>query len=250
MRTALLRSSIPLALICCAGPARPQVHRDDAPGQATEPPAWTDETRAKVVAIHMRDHYDDLRVIERHLVDGDLDTVREYAFGLALDKGDPEISRWDARFGAMREAAYKLGSAAGLDEAAQREAQLAATCGSCHRETGAIPTFEPPPVPPDEPTALARMDRHQWAADRLWQAMITSADDAWRDGLDVLAVTPLPDGELTAVAAPSAKPAIRDLAESLQRLAKSARGAATLDERATRYGEILGVCVRCHAAAK
>lgn len=31
------------------------------------------------------------------------------------------------------------------------------------------------------------MARHLWATDRLWEGMVGGDDDAWRDGLDVLA---------------------------------------------------------------
>ena len=33
------------------------------------------------------------------------------------------------------------------------------------------------------------MARHQWAADRLWRALIVPSNQAWQDALDVLADT-------------------------------------------------------------
>jgi len=249
--TSSITASLAACLAACGTPPpAPSAPRHDAAKPAPVADAWTDRARAQVVAVHMRDHYDDLRVMERHLVENDLDTVRDYAFSIAIDKGDPELDTWNAQLAAMRAAAYSLGTAEGQDEACRREPRLAAKCGECHRDSGAVPELEVAPLPPDEPNALARMDRHQWAADRLWQAMITSEDRAWRDGLDVLAATPLPTVELTTVAAPDAGPKIRELGLRMQRLAKQARTAGSLEDRATQYGEILVVCSRCHALAK
>jgi cytochrome c553 len=237
-------------LAACASASSPPLRLDDAASGKLPTPAWSEDARAAAVAIHMRDRYEDLRVMERHLVEGDLDVVREYAFSLAVDKGDPEIAQWNDRFAAMRQAAYQLATSAGLEEAWQREPRLAATCGRCHRDAGAVLALETPPLPDDDGTSLARMDRHQWAADRLWQAMITSADDAWREALDVLAATPLPTAELATVAPEAAAPRIRSYGLQLMRLAKQSRSTTTLEERATRYGQILAVCTRCHLIAK
>jgi cytochrome c553 len=198
----------------------------------------------------MRDHYDDLRVIQRHLVEGDLDTVRDYAFSIAVDRPDPELAAWSGHLARMRAAAEALGMATGVGEAARREPLLAAVCGACHRETGTTADLEIAPLPPNDATALARMDRHQWAADRLWQALVMSSDRAWRDGLDVLAETPLPTIELITVAAPDAAPSIEQLGKRLQRMARRARSVGALERRAVEYGEILVVCASCHELAR
>jgi hypothetical protein len=146
----------------------------------------------------MRDRYDALRIMEHHLVQGDLDTVREYAVGLALDRDAAGVEPWAAELARMRAAAHALGVAISVEEAAKREAALAASCGRCHLASGAGLDVVPRALSADEPTAIARMARHQWAADRLWQAMIVPSDRAWREGMEVLASTPLPPTELAA----------------------------------------------------
>jgi len=199
----------------------------------------------------MRDHYDDLKIMERHLVEGDLPTVRDYAFALAVERSDSELARWEDHLTRLRSAAEALGMAQGVAEAARRMPLLAAACARCHREAGAaIHGVDDAPAPVDGADAMSRMERHQWAADRLWLAMITSSDAAWGDGLSVLAETPLPTTELATVATPSAKPKIEKLSDQLQNLAKRARGAGSWDKRATEYGEILVVCAACHELAR
>ena len=82
------------------------------------------------------------------------------------------------------------------------------------------------------------MARHLWATDRLWEAMVGGNEPAWRDGLEVLAETPLPF-----------TPAGTDgLARRLQDLAQDQLSrTTTLDERAAAYGELLRTCAGCHA---
>jgi cytochrome c553 len=198
----------------------------------------------------MRDRFEDLRWIERHLVDGEIDEARDYALKLAFDRDDAEIGAWADYLARMRAAATTLGTAGDLDDAARAEPRLAATCGKCHLATGTTPAIEIAALPDDDGSALGRMARHQWAADRLWEAMIVPSDTAWRDGLAVLAVTPLPTPKLATVAPESAHRRIADLGARLQRYAKQSRAAGSLDQRATEYGEILVVCASCHALAR
>jgi hypothetical protein len=97
-----------------------------------------------------------------------------------------------------------------------------------------------PAVPPDRPTLDARMARHRWAADRLWEAVVGDDDDAWQEGLDVLAAPPL---ALDAERVPFSR--------QLQRLAKSGRlTKRPITNRAATYAEILVTCAGCHAKTK
>jgi hypothetical protein len=83
----------------------------------------------------------------------------------------------------------------------------------------------------------ARMTRHRWAADRLWEAIVGDSDDAWREGLDVLAATPLDFGVDRA-----------PFARELQRIANNARRskAPAASTRAATYGELLVTCAGGH----
>jgi len=188
--------------------------------------------------FHMHRNFDLLRAIERLLIRGKLDEARRFAEAIATAPDEPAHGPWAAHAVAVRDRAMAVARATSVDDALRKETRLAAACGDCHREHRGSGMFErPPAAPPDQPTLDARMARHRWAADRLWEAVVGDADDAWRAGLDLLAAAPL---ELGADRAP--------LARELQRLASTARGARRpVVDRAGTYGEILVTCAGCHA---
>ena len=248
MRSALVFMSLVFVAGC---------QRSTAPGAAGAPatmaPAGAPTARTRkssMLQLHMRDHFADLRKIERHLVDGDLPTVRDYALALSYAPRDTALARWSVPLTRMRDAAMQLATAGDVLEAARLEPALATTCAACHVAAGARPVFPAIALVRDDGTALTRMARHQWAADRLWEAMITPSDDAWFQALDVLGATPLPQHELTKVATPSAHAKIGELSDQLQRRARDAMRATTPDERVAAYGGILQACVGCHDLAQ
>jgi hypothetical protein len=196
--------------------------------------------RPAVVRFHMQRNFDDLRAIERRLLAGQLDEVRALAHLLARPSGDPGIAAWGPEVRRVVDAAVDLAAAPSLDEACRREPRVSAACAGCHLRAGAAPVFPPPPpVPLDRPTHDARMARHLWATDRLWEAMVGGSEPAWRGGLAVLAATPLPFTE-------------RDLSRFARRLQDLARDALspTTADRAAAYGELLVTCTGCHARVR
>jgi hypothetical protein len=207
------------------------------------PPAVAERVpfdRPAVVRFHMQRNFDDLHAIERRLIAGQLDEVRALAHLLARPSGDPGIAAWASEVRRVVDAAVDLAAAPSLDEACRREPRVSAACAGCHLRTGAAPVFPPPPPVPlertDRPTRDARMARHLWATDRLWEAMVGGSEPAWRSGLAVLAATPLPFGE-------------RDPSRIARRLQDLARDAwsATAADRTAAYGELLVTCTGCHA---
>lgn len=198
--------------------------------------------RPAMVRFHMQRHFDDLRAIERRLIDGQLDEARALAHLLARPAPDPGIAAWAPEVRQMTDAALALAAAPSLDEACRREPRVSAACAGCHLRTGAAPVFPPPPpLPLDRPTRDARMARHLWATDRLWEALVGGSEPAWRSGLAVLATTPLPSTERD----PS------HLARRLQDLARDELSPATATaDRAAAYGELLVTCTGCHARVR
>ncbi len=196
-----------------------------------------------MVRFHMHENLGLLRAIEKLLVRGRLDDARQLARGIAEAPDEPGLGAWASHATVVRDRAARLAAANGMDEACRREAQLADACGSCHVAAAVVPEFRSPGhIPPDQPTLEARMARHLWATDRLWEGIVGGADDSWRDGLDVLAAAPLHAPAITGPRLP--------LARQLQRLADRARQRQRTDnhaDRATTYGEILVTCAGCHA---
>jgi len=195
-----------------------------------------------MVRFHMHENFDLLRAIEKLLVRGKLDEVRLLARGIAEAPDEPGMAAWAKQATLVRERAAALATAPDAGEACRREARLAVACAGCHVDAGASPEFRSPgQVPPDRPTIEARMTRHLWATDRLWEGIVGPSDEAWRQGLDVLAATPLS----------SVQDVDGGFARRLQRLADRARvqqATATANDRAHSYGEILTTCTGCHTA--
>ncbi len=197
-----------------------------------------------IVRLHMHENFGMLRTIEQLLIHGKLDAARALANAIAYAPDEPGMEPFAKRATAVRARALELANAQTIDDAVRKEAQMAAACAQCHVDAGVLPEFSPPPrEPPDDPTLQARMARHLWASDRLWEGLVGNSDDSWRDGLTMLAATPLPfpDGKVEER---------RALARQLQRLAVSARQAQATDQlrdRAHWYGEILATCAACHA---
>lgn len=247
MRTYLC--SLAIAALAACPPSRPPPASVATPviaPEATPAPLPPDVRfeRDMMVRYHMHGNLDLMRAIERLLIKGKLDEARDLARAIAEGLLEPELGPWGARAALVVERAQAVADAPGVDEACRREARLAEACAGCHIDTVAQPEFgSPPAAPPDLDSVAARMARHRWAADRLWEGLIGADDASWRAGLAVLAQPPL------------RWPALGDrhaLARSLQQLADQGRQRQTTDnlaDRARLYGEMLVRCAACHTAS-
>jgi cytochrome c553 len=183
-----------------------------------------------VTRYHMVRHFGDLLDITHLLLAGKLDDARTRAFLLTRPPGDQ----------AVEAAAAALGRAASISDACRLTAKVAEACASCHVQIPRV--WRAPAVPeepPPEPNLEVRMQRHQWAADRLWEGVVLGDDRRWRQGLEVLAMRPVP------------MPKDDRLAYRLQAMAVDSLGqleqrSDTYVTRAHAYGEMLVTCTACH----
>ena len=223
-----------LLLIACLAACQAASAQDEPPGKHFE--------HDMMVRFHMHENFDLVRAIQKLLVRGNLDEARRLAASIARAPDEPGMQPWATHATRVRERAAAIANAPSVDEALRAEARLADACAGCHADAGVVPEFRsPPPAPADKPTVEARMARHLWAADRLWEGIIGDADDSWRAGLDVLSATPLPWSKVEGDREP--------LGKQLQRLADDARKMGRSTDRAERaraYGEILVTCAACH----
>lgn len=200
--------------------------------------------REDVQRMHMHENFDLLRAIERLLIVGKLDEAKRFAAAISEAPHTPAHGPWATHVITVRDRAAALARATTVEQACRLEAKLAGACAACHVEAGVASDFRTFPVPPDKATVEARMLRHRWAADRLWEGIVGGADEPWRAGLDVLAAKPLDWGP------PSSDRAIH--ARKLQTLALDARKQkiASVENRTTAYGEMLVTCASCHTGKK
>ncbi len=200
-----------------------------------EPPAKRFE-HDMMVRFHMHQNFDLLRAIERLLIKGKLEDARTFAAAIASSPEEPAHGSWAAYTVTIRDRAAAVARATDVGDALRKTASIGGVCGKCHDDQVvklALDTV--PKLPPDQPSLDARMARHRWAADRLWEGVIGNSDEAWKAGLDVLAATPFE------------QPADRaGIAKQLQRQADLARRPSKLADRATTYGDILATCASCH----
>lgn len=189
----------------------------------------------------MRQHLDDLRTIERMLVDGKLAEAQSLAFFFTRPTGAASRQAPESRD--MVLAAGSLATAKTVEDALRHEVRIALACAACHQRENRLPVFRPPAnAPRDRPTVAAQMARHQWAVDRLWEGLVGASDEHWRIALDAIATTQLPL---------KIRPKPTNLGVELQRQARAAltvQTPMTLEQRAAAYGELLVTCAGCHAA--
>lgn len=179
----------------------------------------------------------------------DLDAARREATTLAdLRVEGVADPAWQARLEAMNAAAARVARAKTLSEASRDVAEVARTCGDCHRLGGPSPSVIE--APENAPGVVAGMKRHEWAVARLWDGLVIPSDRAWRAGARVLRDAPLQPEPLTPGISPApaiGELAIAVLATSVHDLAERASVANASVDRGAVYGELMTTCAACHA---
>lgn len=205
-----------------------QAHEKKPPPPEAAPEAELPRMQAHQ---HVQHKLDLARAIEILLIRGELEAARPLARAIADEAGDPD-DPWKRAIIRLRNEAAGVAYANALDESLIALGQLTQVCSECHA-TSAMPTaFSTPSQRPDA-TAL---ERHRWAADRLWEGSISGREDAWLAALDIFAT-----GEITVNH--------DEQLHALQRTAVTARAQwrdETFGRRAERYSELLGACASCH----
>lgn len=195
-------------------------------------------------AGRMAHHFADVLEIQRAVIAGDLSSVRSPARRL-VERTDPHPASWRPYVAgnvALAEAAL---AARGLEEAARAAAGLANNCGECHAAVGLGPELVAAGLPSaDVGDAPQHMLRHEWAAERMGDALVSHSDKAWRAGAEALYDAPL---RPTILPADSNQLAMFDaLAGRVHVLGARARTTVAWPDRAAMYGELLATCAACH----
>lgn len=194
-------------------------------------------------ASRMTHHFTDSLDVQRAVIAGDLQRLRAPARRLA-ERSDPFPESWRPFMTSNVRFAESALAAASLDEAARAAADLANNCGECHAAVGLGPDRLAVALPASDPAGTPSMLRHQWAADRMWDALISHSDAAWSAGADVLSAAPLrPEALPSDVVLPEV---LEDLAGRVHELGARAQRSATWSERTALYGDLLATCASCH----
>jgi cytochrome c553 len=193
----------------------------------------------------MQRHFDEASAIKDAAIDGDLETMHETAKWV-VDSQDPTDYplAWRPHVVRLVEAAQRVAQAGNVDAAAAATAEVAANCGGCHLAVQARPGFGALAEPADDGSTVGIMDRHQWAADRLWEGIVGPSDEAWTNGVRSFVSAPGcridPEEPLSEY--------MTVLCRQVEGLGVRAASAHAQPERARVYGEFLRTCAACHNA--
>ena len=188
----------------------------------------------------MRGHYYDGVVIRAAIIRGDLTEARLAAERLA---STPVTSNeTNARHAERVQAAARtIATADRITAAALGLGEVATGCGACHEASGVVLVSPPDPWPDVRPDVEGHMLRHQWAAERMWDALIRPSDEAWLTGVDALYEKPLPTQEL-----PLRRIDLRDATHAITTRGPTAAKA----DRGELYGAFLSTCALCHKSER
>jgi hypothetical protein len=204
-----------------------------------------DEERSNV-ADHMHEHLTRIGTIKAEIVAGRLAGVREPAIWLADHETVAGLPvDFEPYVAQMRSYARHVIEARDLVTAAIAVSQMARACGNCHLVNGVELEFGYDRLPrQDLEDVVTHMQRHQWAADRLWEGLIGPSDNAWNRGADMLIDVPLNADDVTT--ATEQFDEISKMARRIHALGGIGTETVTPDARSELYGEVIGLCATCH----
>lgn len=208
---------------------------EPGPRMSHDPPTGTAE--------RMAHHYADVLEIQQAVIAGDLASVRPPARRL-VERTDPHPESWRPFVAVNVRIAESTLAARSLEDAARAVAGLANNCGECHTAVGLGPDLVATAMPSADARAPQSMLRHQWAAERMGDALVAHSDALWRAGAEALAEAPLlPSALPTDVNNPAELDA---LAARVHHLGAQASTTVAWPGRAALYGDLLATCAACH----
>lgn len=202
---------------------------------------------------HMHSHLERVSEIKAAVIAGNLPGVREPARWLATSE-PPGLSSpaWEPYVQEMRRYAARAADATDLVAAASAVSEIARACGDCHRASGLSIAFGFDERPPEELQSLmTQMQRHLWAADRMWEGLIGPSDVAWNRGAAILSEIHLDISDFAGASAEGATTAenesqMSDLLGRARGMGEQGGLAASSELRSGLYGEFLSLCASCH----
>ncbi len=152
--------------------------------------------------------------------------------------------QWHISMQRLQGAAKRIREGSDVQELAAATADIARACGHCHGSAGG-PKIVPGTPPDATGPVAARMKRHRWAMERLWEGLYGPSNAAWTAGASALELDPF-SKEILDPGGVHAKSA----ASTFNAQAKALAKAKTADERANAYSKMLSTCSPCHDALK
>lgn len=224
--------------------AKPPAPQPAAPEPAPAPaPTAAIAGKPGEISEHMWAHYVAALKARDAIIGGHRARAKEPLTWLAAHAYPTSLPEaWRSHAAAVQAAAQRALDAVDDDDAARAIGELGAACGACHAAMQNGPAREPTGFSELGAEDLrARMHRHGWAMERMWEGLIVPWDASYMVGAQVLA-----EGQLELE-----KRDAKALAEGLSAVRALGRQAATLEhgnERALAYGDLIATCADCHRA--
>lgn len=236
-----------LVAIACTDPSSKGPPKSEAASAPSDkaPKADAKKTPTRSLHAHMQEHFVKVDQLQKAVVAGDLEAAQRHARWVAEhEPHDGLPGGWEPYVEQMQEEARTVLRAEALSAAAQATARVAGTCGSCHaaNEADLRLGVEPEPEMGDE-LSLA-MRKHQWAADRLWDAVVSRSDELWKLGVEAMGASQVKPKDLEGE--PTAGSDLQKVLARFRALAPKAEAAETPEARVEVLGAYLSTCVGCH----
>lgn len=192
-------------------------------------------------------HFGEAHRIQSAAIFGRLEDARVAAIQLgdgAAMQGMPDGS--DGYVQSLRRAAEAVKNAQAAESLPYLSAQVADQCGACHAAFEGGPAFGVGRV--EQATDLAgHMAVHSWAAERMWEALVSRNDEVWAAGAEALSGRPIDTHEFDSMV-PAQESAFL-LASRAHYLAKSSTEVKGWEERAGLLSRLSATCYECHSLA-
>ncbi len=198
---------------------------------------------------NMWQHYRQVATIHAAVIQGELGPAGDAARRI-VDRGAAGLPIGSEGFGAqMRGYALEILETDSVPVAATATAGMARICGECHMNYGAGPAFRWE-AGPSEPLRddVVEMERHRWAAARLWEGLVGPSDSLWNAGVAALLESTILPRQLRERDDIGGE--LHGLEARVHMLGRLALGERTGLGRAEIYGELLARCAACHTAIR
>ena len=194
---------------------------------------------------HMHGHHDAMKAIQGAIIAGVLDGTREPATWLLEHEEPADLSAAGSDYiDAVRSAASALLEADSLESAGEAASQMGLACGACHVASGVTVEFDEVERPSDKEKERPHMQRHQWAADRMWEGLIGPSGVAFSRGANLLFESPVKPEVL---AKHGGGDAAVGMSRRIHQLAANATTVSEPVEQAEVYAEFIANCGACHS---
>lgn len=237
-----LTFALACALPACGRPTAQTPATDQAQAPQAHPPLTGDQLH-RIGQMHHG--YTSLITARDAYVSGDANAARLELTNVAMQPMPEGVAPiWAPNVLTLHQMAAKGAQAELSEGVAEGIGMSANACGSCHQATGYIPNLAMMPEPPTGDDASAQMLRHAFAAQELWDGLITHDITRWQRGSAILEhtrVTP----ELLFGQGYYARMGARQV-DALIQATTVLREATEWEPRATAYGELLTTCASCH----